>query len=353
MKIAVFHNLPSGGGKRFLDEVVSGLREKHNVSIFHPKKERFKNYIHYLFYAYYSSPRIHKEIAKSIDSKNFDLVFVNPDYITKAPYLLKFLKTRSFYLCHEEPREFYNDRKYLTSTLKLKIVNFFRKPLQLIDKQNTSYADYLIANSNFSKTKLEKIYNKEFIRIPMGVNTNIFSPKECREQKDYYLTVGCTAFFKGIDFIVRSISLLPEKHKYPLVVVGHEGSEHEQITQLAKNLGVKLIIYNNIDDNKLSHLYSGAKLLLAAGTNEPFGLSLIEAISCGTQVVAVNEGGYTEIITNEMFGELVDRNENKFSNAIIRRLSIKGDKIFLHNQVKRSWRWTNTVKQLEKVFINS
>ena len=73
----------------------------------------------------------------------------------------------------------------------------------MIDKINTRYATILIANSKFSQNKLQKIYDKKFHLLYMGVNSNIFKYGKQTRSKKYFLTVGSTSIFKGIDFLMQ------------------------------------------------------------------------------------------------------------------------------------------------------
>ena len=65
-----------------------------------------------------------------------------------------------------------------------------------------------------------------------------------------------------------------------------------------------------ITDEELVILYNKAKLVVYTPYMEPFGLVPLEAMSCGTPVVGVNEGGVMETVLNGKTGILVERNVN-------------------------------------------
>ena len=75
-----------------------------------------------------------------------------------------------------------------------------------------------------------------------------------------------------------------------------------------------------IDDDELVLLHNKAKLLVYAPYLEPFGLVPLEAMSCGTPIVAVKEGGVRESIIDNKTGILTERDEDDFANAIVRLL---------------------------------
>ena len=92
--------------------------------------------------------------------------------------------------------------------------------------------------------------------------------------------------------------------------------EKEYLTHLALKKGVDLEIKIFITDDELITLYNKAKVFVYASYLEPFGLGVLEAMACGTPVVAVKEGGVREIVIDGMTGILVDRDEKLFADAV-------------------------------------
>lgn len=237
--------------------------------------------------------------------------------------------------------------------IKSKIINLFRIPLKYIDIINTKNAHKVLVNSNYSKNKLDKIYNinTKILTMPLLYHNNQINFK----RKNFYLTIGSTSYFKGIDFIINSISILPAKYRYPLIIVGNKGRNHNKIINLAKNKGIKIIQHYNIDKGKIINLYKQAKLLLAAAHNEPFGLSLIESLLYGLPVLAVKEGGYIEIIDNYIkennYGFLSKRNPSEFSSMILKLLKIKKtEDIKISEYILDKYDIKKTINELNNLF---
>jgi glycosyltransferase involved in cell wall biosynthesis len=82
-----------------------------------------------------------------------------------------------------------------------------------------------------------------------------------------------------------------------LIVVSDEIDIHVEnsLEQRAQKIGVDLRIESLIADDELVSLYNKAQLVLYAPYLEPFGLVPLEAMACGTPVVAVKEGGYERV----------------------------------------------------------
>jgi hypothetical protein len=175
MKIAVFHNLPSGGAKRALYGYVEYLtKNNHQVDVFVPStaNEKFlpldqvASNVHVfpvsrtLGNSIYSSikyipPQIKKislrdlekteqNIAEVINNGNYDIVFSEQDQFTMAPFLLKYLKKPHVYYCQQPLRNdavseviFPRKKNNLLGSLKSLGSNIVVKRGLNIDKTNS------------------------------------------------------------------------------------------------------------------------------------------------------------------------------------------------------------------------
>ncbi|MBN1678565.1 MAG: glycosyltransferase family 4 protein, partial [Candidatus Thermoplasmatota archaeon] len=122
---------------------------------------------------------------------------------------------------------------------------------------------------------------------------------------------------KGFDFLIRSLALVAPAVRPRLVLVcnGVDPGWREYLEQLAASLGVLLEIRVLVGDEELVSFYNRAALVLFAPYLEPFGLVPLEAMACGTPVVAVREGGVKESVVDGETGILTERDERKFSEA--------------------------------------
>jgi len=368
-KIAIFHNLRTGGAKRTLTEVARRLSKNNLVDVYSlnagTKKDfNFVNKIEIFSFdishkflldqkkILFELPKIHKKIAEKIDCGKYDIVYVDHDIFTKSPYVLRFLRTASIYVCHEAPREFYENANLFSTKLKYKLVNFLRLPLKYIDKTNVKHANLVLTNSLYSQRILEKIYKRKVKRLRWGVDGNFFKWQK-KKRKSFFLNVSALAKFKGHEFIIESLSLLPKKKRFPYCVVANGGRDEDFLRNLAKRKEVKLIVKKGVNDNELINLYNEAKLLLTGAYNEPFGLVPLEAMACGCPVVGVAEGGLKETVSKRFQGFLVERDKKIFAEAIDKALSTKFSEEKIRNYVIQSWSWLKTIKQLETYFVDS
>ena len=135
--------------------------------------------------------------------------------------------------------------------------------------------------------------------IPNGIKTDSFKPTECIIRKRYGLVskkilLGVATGFeerKGIKDYVRLASKLPSEYK--LVLVG--------VSKYDKQLLPKCVL--TIDrangTEELAGFYSSADVLLSLSYEETFGLTIVEAMACGTPAIVYDNTAQRELITPE------------------------------------------------------
>ena len=364
MEIAVVHNLPAGGQKRALDEQVKRLSKLHKVDLFTPSDFGYQYPLHFpqsVISIYFSLPKVYRQIAEKINRGKYDVVYVNPCFLTQAPFVLRFLKMPSVYYCPEPKREFYEYIPRKSNFWTYYATLPFRYPIKYIDYENTIHAAKIVTNSVYSKGLIKRIYGKiAYVNYP-GVDTELFRPYlNSVSLSPSILTVGDISLHKGHDFIIRSLSLIQKNIRPDLIIVGHGGSEKGYIKRLAASLGVNIKLYEDVTDKELVDIYNKVRVFVYASHNEPFGMVLLEALACGLPVVAVDEGGIKEIVRDSSLGILTKRNLEDFKKAMTRYLK-KGqtlkdsrsdpertERIKRREYVLKNWGWEKSVKELEE-----
>jgi glycosyltransferase involved in cell wall biosynthesis len=142
-------------------------------------------------------------------------------------------------------------------------------------------------------------------------------------KEDYVLSIGACDPVKGFDFIVKSLGLIDQSLRPKFVIISNAAVKfwEDYLKQLAIQVGVGLEIKRQISDDELVSFYNRAKLVVYAPYLEPFGLVPLEAMACGTPVVAVREGGVRESVVHNKTGILTERDELIFAEAIAELLA--------------------------------
>ena len=174
----------------------------------------------------------------------------------------------------------------------------------------------VLASSSSEMSALAKLgVRRDSVRlIPRGVDTGAFSPEgpvASRGSRPRLLCVAPLAPNQGVDVAVRALADIPEAE---LVIAG--GPEHGKLRgdkayrallRLASDLNVRdrVIFHGSVSDTDLPALLRSADLLVDAPTGEPFATVALEAMACGTPVVASAIGSHLDTIIDGTTGLLV------------------------------------------------
>lgn len=390
MKIAVFHNLPSGGAKRALHGLIEYLSSSGNIvdayvpetadESFLPLDDvvnnvytfKVKRTLKNSLLSRYHHPTVSSEvnfndledtqriIAENINSKDYHVVLSEQDRFTMAPFFLKYIKIPAVYYCQQPPRtdailnnvsKAIKDEKTSIKDKIFQIIDRRATQRELkMDKENMLAAKYILANSYFSRESILRTYGLNSFVSYLGIDTSIFKPIKT-ESEDFVLSVGTCTPSKGYDFIIRSLSLIEREIRPKLIIVSNAADEawESYLNELAINCGVDMQILKLIDDHKLVELYNKAKMVVYAPYLEPFGLVSIEAMGCGTPVVGVKEGGLRETVIHNKTGILTQRDESLFADAIKKFIKYNGNEMskLSVDTVKKYWTLEHAGKRLE------
>jgi len=102
-----------------------------------------------------------------------------------------------------------------------------------------------------------------------------------------------------------------------IIAGGFSKGDHAQkyTKQLLRNLPDNVSVLGEIPEEELINLYAHCKGLVCTALNEDFGLTPLEAMASGKPVVAVNEGGFCETVTEDT-GRLVNPDPLAIINAV-------------------------------------
>jgi glycosyltransferase involved in cell wall biosynthesis len=156
-----------------------------------------------------------------------------------------------------------------------------------------------------------------------GVDRSAFYRMPRRDDWQWRLLyVGRIRRTKGVDTAIQALSLLPEQAH--LTIVGKGDPDYEQeVRALADELGVAdRITWAKATRDELRQMYADADaLVFPSRWREPLGLVPLEAMACGTPVVATGRGGSGEYCIDEVTCLRFDANDAVGLAAAVRRLA--------------------------------
>jgi glycosyltransferase involved in cell wall biosynthesis len=194
------------------------------------------------------------------------------------------------------------------------------------EQRVTNRSDHLIAVSHYTARKLRREYGGE-----AGVIHNGFPSVEPtgRDLKAELGIDGKMLFFvgrhtdqKGIEYLLYALSHL-RRDDVTLVVggTGHLTDQLEKFTELA---GVEdsTQYVGYIEEEELADYYASADLFVSPSRSEPFGITVVEALSAGTRVVST-ECGAAEVLPDDCLIQ-VGRDSQSIAAGIERGLALDG-----------------------------
>ena len=202
--------------------------------------------------------------------------------------------------------------KNLTTKIRIswEIIRLF---VRFYDRYKWKFFDQVICHSKLTAQKVKKHYGVNPEVIYLGTNTNVFSPTKDCVKKNAILTLGDSKIRRA-DLLIKAASkLLKKRNDFEIWVVGNTGKLDTELKSLAKTINVEKNVkfFGKISDAELAKLYSESLVTVHLVKEAPFGLIVIESMSCGTPVISWKPGGPEETIIDGETGFLISENNEK------------------------------------------
>jgi glycosyltransferase involved in cell wall biosynthesis len=183
---------------------------------------------------------------------------------------------------------------------------------RIVDQQSVKQVDRIIAISLNVKKRILKFHHRNVDVIYPSVDTSMY---HYTKNGNFWLSVNRLYPEKRIELQVESFRMMPEER---LVIVGGyaKGDHASRYAEMIRgNLPPNIRLCGEVRDDELRNLYARCKGHICTALDEDYGLTPLEAMASGKPVVAVNEGGYRETITNQT-GLLVEPNVDQIMDAV-------------------------------------
>ncbi len=204
--------------------------------------------------------------------------------------------------------------------------------------------------------------------VPCGVNLDLFQPipRPTARRKigaplddPLMLFVGRIAPEKGLDRLLSAFARLQHRPRLRAVVVGGEGSGDpglQQMHALARRLGIaaRVQFVGRVEQPELPFFYSAADTLVLPSSYESFGMVALEAMACGTPVIATPVGAMEELLRSGESGRLSpDFSVPSLAAAIDRLLHDQAARAAAPEGVRRSvlrYSWHRVAADVLKIY---
>lgn len=232
------------------------------------------------------SPTLFSQVKKFINNNSFDIIHTHGPFAPNLPFLaLLYSNTTNIATFHTAFSSF----------------NYYKISKFLF----TSISKKLDGSICVSKHALKEIYphfpKGNYKIIANGVDTKRFNPKG-EKLKEFsnnkiILFLGRLDPRKGLPVMIKAFSLIKKKIPDAILIVAGKGNPPKDIT---KELRKFIIFKGMIPNNMVPVYYRSADIYCSPALfGETFGIVLLEAMACGTPVIASDIDGYKDVIPDK------------------------------------------------------
>lgn len=218
------------------------------------------------------------------------------------------------------------------------------------------FADVLVAATTLEREQMHAYYGADPAKvhiIPPGVDLDLFRPLPCDEAREavgipldhhMILFVGRIQAIKGIDTLIRAMAVLMNKRphlkgKLALTIIGGADAgeasapatdgELARLQALEQELGIDDVVtfLGSRDQDTLVNYYNAASMVVVPSHYESFGMVALEAMACGTPVIASDVGGLSLNVADGFNGYLVPKGD-------VDELAYKIELMLEHDQLR-------------------
>jgi len=302
-------------------------REKMVADEQHGEQEEYNYKVRYLKSVDFDENPIAPSVFFSVLREKYDVVMLREDYpiMCHLAYLAAKMK--------RTPLTLSTDRTYSLSILSFK--GFFLGFLDLtINKLVRASVDAYVAHCTAAKDFVLRALNthRDVKVIPIGVDTNFFKPVHSYgtylQEGDFkILTIARLHPYKGLEYLIKAMDkVVKEKLNVKLYIKG-KGEDRKKLEKLVKDLSLDKhvsFVEKAIPSDEMPELYAECDLYVQPSIIEPFGIAVLEAMTCGKPVIGTKTGGMLDTIVDGKTGFLIPPADEKALNEAILKL-IKDD----------------------------
>lgn len=359
MRIAIWHNLSSGGAKRVLHDQVRGLLGRgHRIEAwcpptadrtFLPLNELVPERVLALGRPARRSDRLSvremftdqradiaamdkhcQTVASEIAAGGFEVLLAHCCTFYRATSVGRFANVPSI-LFAEPYRPLYEaspdypwaaapHRPGLWAAMPDALRDSLRTRSRRIQVReeiaNAKAYDKLLAYSSYTRETILRSYGCDATVCYPGVDATRFRPLGLRRDA-FVIGVGALCLEKNVELVVTAVARLrPEQRRVVWVADHVEPDVLRRVTAVARALSVSFELEHRVNESRLVDLLNRASVMAFAPRLEPLGLAPLEAAACELPVVAVGEAGVRETVVHDVTGLVTGPSESEFADAI-------------------------------------
>lgn len=194
--------------------------------------------------------------------------------------------------------------------------------------------------------------------IPNAVDTYVFCPDPDRRDPNKITIIvnSRLVYRKGIDLLAAAIPRICCLDSRVQFIIAGDGPKRVLLQDAvdSNNLRSRITFLGSVPHSRVRDILVKGDIFLNTSLIEAFCMAVVEAASCGLQVVSTNVGGLPSVLPSELI-KLTDPNVESLVLGVQEALDNLAAKSFVppaeaHKMIQKSYSWEDVAKQTEKVY---
>ncbi len=216
-------------------------------------------------------------------------------------------------------------------------------------------SEIILCNSNATAKELHEVLKipiNKLVTITLGYNNNLFYSQD-RKRENFFLILGRHNPHKNLARVLKSFAIF-KNSDYKLVFAGPFDSRYTpRLQRISQELGISHLCEwkDWVSDEEKLELLNRCRCLIIASLWEGFGLPAIEALACGSPVIASNRGALPEVLGGNSL--MVDPLNTESIADAMREISLYNKYLndaYINGPIYASkYKWSTTAREVEDV----
>nr|XP_050863224.1 phosphatidylinositol N-acetylglucosaminyltransferase subunit A isoform X2 [Vespula vulgaris] len=203
-----------------------------------------------------------------------------------------------------------------------------------------------------------KVHKEKVSVIPNAVDTMLFTPDINKRSNDFItiVVVSRLVYRKGVDLLAHVIPEICSRHKKVNFLIGGDGPKRWLIEEIRERnlLQHRVTLLGSLEHAQVKHVLNKGHIFLNTSLTEAYCMAIVEAASCGLQVVSTKVGGIPEVLPPDLIylveptvPDLIKGLEQAISDYMKGNISHPFD---VHRRISLFYNWFSISKRTEIVY---
>lgn len=203
-----------------------------------------------------------------------------------------------------------------------------------------------------------KVLKEKVSVIPNAVDTTLFMP-DISKRDDNFITIVIVSrlvYRKGVDLLARIIPDLCSRYKNVQFLIAGDGPKRWLIEEIRERnlLQHRVTLLGSLEHSQIRHVLNKGHIFLNTSLTEAYCMAIVEAASCGLQVVSTKVGGIPEVLPPDLI-YLVEPTVPALINGLESAITDYKEgntrcPFEMHRRISLFYNWFNITKRTEIVY---